>query len=205
MKLAKIFLVAAALAASAGVASAASVSFTGTNQGALPLVNDFKSDLEGAGAGTLYTDITSLTFSGAARVKFTLVAAESLFDNSFFVDGAAVVTETANGKAADFILGSFLGESFAKDYGPGPLTLTDWSFSPGTFDLGTFNFGIFAGSESGLTRFFIGFDDGGAGPDDNHDDIVLRVDVSPVPLPAAGWMLLAGVGGMAAVKRRRKA
>ena len=26
----------------------------------------------------------------------------------------------------------------------------------------------------------------------------------PVPLPAAGWMLLAGVGGMAAMKRRKK-
>jgi hypothetical protein len=26
-----------------------------------------------------------------------------------------------------------------------------------------------------------------------------------VPLPAAGWMLLAGLGGIAAMKRRRKA
>jgi len=29
--------------------------------------------------------------------------------------------------------------------------------------------------------------------------------VEPIPLPAAGWMLLAGVGGLAAMKRRRKA
>ena len=29
-------------------------------------------------------------------------------------------------------------------------------------------------------------------------------DVPPVPLPAAGWMLLAGVGGLAAMRRRRK-
>jgi hypothetical protein len=28
---------------------------------------------------------------------------------------------------------------------------------------------------------------------------------SPVPLPAAGWMLLAGLGGIAAAKRRKKA
>lgn len=27
----------------------------------------------------------------------------------------------------------------------------------------------------------------------------------PVPLPAAGWMLLAGIGGLAALRRRRKA
>lgn len=27
---------------------------------------------------------------------------------------------------------------------------------------------------------------------------------APIPLPAAGWLLLAGIGGMAALKRRRK-
>jgi hypothetical protein len=30
------------------------------------------------------------------------------------------------------------------------------------------------------------------------------VTFNPIPLPAAGWMLLAGVGGLAAMKRRRK-
>lgn len=29
-------------------------------------------------------------------------------------------------------------------------------------------------------------------------------EIAPVPLPAAGWMLLAGVGGLVAMKRRRK-
>jgi hypothetical protein len=29
--------------------------------------------------------------------------------------------------------------------------------------------------------------------------------VEPVPLPAAAWMLLVGVGGLAAMARRRKA
>jgi hypothetical protein len=29
--------------------------------------------------------------------------------------------------------------------------------------------------------------------------------ISPVPLPAAGWMLLAGVGGLVALRRRAKA
>lgn len=29
-------------------------------------------------------------------------------------------------------------------------------------------------------------------------------DTPPIPLPAAGWMLLAGVGGLAAMRRRRK-
>jgi len=33
---------------------------------------------------------------------------------------------------------------------------------------------------------------------------ISRVEVNSVPLPAAGWMLLAGVGGMAAMRRRAK-
>ncbi|MEL7105524.1 MAG: VPLPA-CTERM sorting domain-containing protein [Pseudomonadota bacterium] len=31
----------------------------------------------------------------------------------------------------------------------------------------------------------------------------VHAEVSPVPLPAAGWMLLAGLGGIAAMKRRK--
>jgi hypothetical protein len=31
------------------------------------------------------------------------------------------------------------------------------------------------------------------------------VETTPIPLPAAGWMLIAGVGGLVALKRRRKA
>ena len=33
---------------------------------------------------------------------------------------------------------------------------------------------------------------------------ISRVEISAVPLPAAGWMLLAGVGGIAAMRRRSK-
>lgn len=43
-----------------------------------------------------------------------------------------------------------------------------------------------------------------------RNDAVLRasftanpITVNPVPLPAAGWMLLAGFGGLAALKRRK--
>lgn len=38
--------------------------------------------------------------------------------------------------------------------------------------------------------------------DNDFDDMALRMEV--VPLPAAGWMLLAGLGGMAALRRRQK-
>lgn len=43
----------------------------------------------------------------------------------------------------------------------------------------------------------------GAG-DSDLDDLVFQVSVASVPLPAAGWFLLAGLGGMAAMRRKQK-
>ncbi|MEO1240098.1 MAG: THxN family PEP-CTERM protein [Pseudomonadota bacterium] len=37
----------------------------------------------------------------------------------------------------------------------------------------------------------------------NEATLVGTYNVSPVPLPAAGWMLIAGLGGLVAMKRRR--
>lgn len=41
--------------------------------------------------------------------------------------------------------------------------------------------------------------------DPNNAFEFASIETTPVPLPAAGWMLLAGLGGMAAMKRRKKA
>lgn len=40
---------------------------------------------------------------------------------------------------------------------------------------------------------------------DSRDDFLVAGMTAVVPLPAAGWMLLAGVGGLVAMKRRKKA
>lgn len=52
--------------------------------------------------------------------------------------------------------------------------------------------------------FFFGDNTG----DQDYDDLVVKATfgspLTPVPLPAAGWLLLAGVGGIAAMKRRQK-
>lgn len=43
------------------------------------------------------------------------------------------------------------------------------------------------------------------GPQGASDKLFGYVSLTPVPLPAAGWLLLAGVGGLAAMRRRNKA
>ena len=44
------------------------------------------------------------------------------------------------------------------------------------------------------------------GSDGQGSDVAVNGgDIPPVPLPAAGWLMLAGVGGLVAMRRRRKA
>ena len=93
------------------------------------------------------------------------------------------------------------GESFSVNVSDGD-TLSDMLFSaaggstarnsqPGDFDFGVF----FLGDQNSLTTFFLAYDDQAGlnnGTDDNHDDYIVRVDVTPVPLPAAGWRQIGG-------------
>jgi hypothetical protein len=55
----------------------------------------------------------------------------------------------------------------------------------------------------------LGFADTSGTPGDNQgpllDNIVVASTVAPVPLPAAGLLLIGGLGGLAALRRRRKA
>jgi hypothetical protein len=45
---------------------------------------------------------------------------------------------------------------------------------------------------------------GGFVGDMGMDDVYVSGSVAPIPLPAAGWMLLAGLGGLGVLRRRQK-
>lgn len=86
------------------------------------------------------------------------------------------------------------------------LNATASTGSPAAFQL--FESSFVASATGIFALSFVEQSTGFGGNDYGIDDISLTFDdsvVSPpaVPLPAAGWMLLAGVGGLAAIRRRK--
>jgi hypothetical protein len=143
-----------------------------------------------------------LVLDGTARVTFTYMLKEAAYTN--------ILAETTAGwnplfNTASTAIGT---ESGSVGMGPGLLAFTLKTLSQA---LSFANDGQAQGKVSlAFSRIFnngrsviVGYDDSGAGPDRDYDDLVARIDVAPVPLPAAAWLLVAGLGGLGAAARRR--
>ncbi|MFX0547399.1 VPLPA-CTERM sorting domain-containing protein [Roseovarius sp. S1116L3] len=197
-------------------ASAATLSIDGGTAGVIPggsAVNDGLGPLGLANPLAGFYGST-INLSGPAKVTFTLLGYEAGFNNTFTYGsdelngGGGVGGSTGTWSAAG--LDSFmaiagagtLAFSFSTD-GNGGSTAVNGSNPDNTGPEINF-FASAAGDQSGKFVYLF-LDDGGAGNDDNHDDLVVRVDVAPVPLPAAGILLFGALGGLAAMRRRKKA
>ena len=204
-----------------GATLAIGLAFTASTALAVPVVtisssgpaapvgtNTFQNELNAAGAGTFLAP-ASFILTETARLTFTAVAAESGFDNTFTLNSplSGSITETGNfGFGANFNTTAGIG-SLSGIVGAGSLNdlfqFTTNSNAVIGKPLSDF-VGVYSATGPGsFSRFFLAFDDDGAGPDDNHDDFIMRVDVTAVPLPAAAWLLLVSLAGLGFVGRRR--
>lgn len=119
------------------------------------------------------------------------------FSGPFSEDLEFDITNTPN-NPADIILAMTFS-----DFG---LTLPA---SAGGITLNGFSFGLIS-PISGET-LSVGPSPSGGGvalrwvnPEHNTSSLAVYVHVAPVPLPAAGWLMIAGLGGLTALRRRRK-
>jgi hypothetical protein len=165
-------------------------------------------------AATLFCMSTSA--ASAAPVTYNFDGAFSStalgnvnFDFTVSFDDALSVTDTDNGLTVNSLTSTIVsGDPFT--------STTKYSFDAST-NIIRFGAGDFARDflQDATTDFFVAydFDDGASGVGGRNGDtsssgsiISLEVtEVAPVPLPAAGWMLLAGIGGLGVMARRRKA
>ena len=187
MNFAQTTLLASAFALAAGAASAAHVVYSGA--------------LAGAQDG----DPVSMLSMGPFDFNAEFVADDADEDGGIFTfnfvndsDTAAAITVAditirQSGSVAGFTNGvmTMFGDN-ARNTAAGTLDAFQFSSVVGVGELITltFNYGDAYGTTNGTGRFI--------GP-----DIDFTVSATPVPIPAAGFMLLAGLGGLAAARRRK--
>ena len=176
--------------------------------------NDFQSDLDAGGFNWL-AEGAELIVSSAGTFTFYALGSESGFTNSFNVDGSGLFTESNEG---------WPGSLTANEIGTydvlAPTTLSGNVFNftssghGNTHGIGTDEFGIYFQGGGGLDPILTGhlgiifaYDDNGAGPDDNHDDLMIYALFTPstvVPEPATWMMMILGFGLVGTQLQRRK-
>ena len=167
---------------------------------------------------------SQILFNAAPGSKLTIdfFGAEAGYVNNFVYSGSTIFTHngglniasslgTPKGTYSTTIGGSgTLPFKFKVNSGSGSVTngtnpndFAGLSLGPNFFaTCNPFSQSAGAGGTS-CNSVYLFLDDGGAGPDDNHDDFLVRVSVAQVPEPATIFTGLAGLGLF--IVRRQKA
>ena len=198
----------AVVGATAISAAAATLSLTSGGT-AVTLGSNFNPapTVTGIGPGTTVTNFMGsfndlgLTLDTASKLKITFLGKEASFTNAAVEIGGANQTLSNNVAA---------GTSIFFDAAAG---LVNFKFTTNGNGGGSITNGV-GGSNTALDlafkavgtdgqKFFVLFGDGGGNNDDDYDDWVGTIEV--VPVPAAGFLMLGALGGLAALRRRKTA
>jgi hypothetical protein len=147
--------------------------------------------------GTVVLRNGTLALTAPGRVTYTYLGSEAGYSNHFTADGGTFHNKSGTNEAfaSDFLAG-LLGFSFSTDAPAGVVAngaSTGWHHSLALFQP--------AGNSR---RVYALFNDASTS-DKDYDDLVVRLNVAPIPLPAAAWLLVAGLGGLCLAARRGRA
>lgn len=201
---------AALIAFAAGTAGAATLSLVGGTPVTLDSTFDPTPVIAGIGPGDTVTNFSGLNLagqglylSGPANVTFTYLGKEAYFSNravELVNDGTVrLLDDVGVGDSISFSqLASGLLQFRFRTAGLGGQSITNGVGSTNTaLDM------AFKWIDS--RTVFALFGDGGFANDNDYDDMVIRIQVAAVPVPAAGFLLIGALGGLAALRRRKTA
>lgn len=204
--------VAASIVASAASAATLTLQDPGNDAQTQVLAKyDLSPDLDGKAisylTGAVKNSNNGLAVSGPAKVTYTYLGSEAANTNfSASVAGSWILTQASSvgtkftnqvlsGGLLDFLFSTTAPQQFV-----GEIINNGGASAANGANLDDFAIGYY---QDGNTWYAL-FDDIRNG-DRDFDDFALKIDVAPIPLPAAGFLLLGGLGALGAVARRRKA
>ena len=168
-----------------------------------PVTNDV---LGPSSADAPYGFGANLKAVGPTKIRFTFMGFEAGFDNDFYVNGDLIFSTRGSNASSvgDFFeytaSDGFLDFFFKSGGGFGDAV----NGSNPDDSTGSGNTAVNFFAATSTTAFgdglYLAFDDNGADNDDNHDDMIIRVQV-----PEPGTLALLGLGlvGLAAGRRRQ--
>ncbi len=143
------------------------------------------------------TPANGLSLDTTASISFRFLGSEAGFENAALAMGVNLVNNKVDTPG-------FISRSFTA--GPGLIPFSFLSLGVNSIaNDGVANANLrlsFSQVFNGGASVLAFFDD--TDPDVDYDDLVMRIDVVPVSLPAAGWMLLGGLTGMGLLGRKRR-
>jgi hypothetical protein len=161
----------------------------------IPGSNDFIANLTAQGFDRIVQG--NVTINATGTLDFYAHAQESGFTNSFSVGGFSYTESPAINSwiepgilissapiqvTAGMLLNNLLLSALFTTTGSGGLNAAITSDGFGIFAEETADGGTFIGP---YTRLFFGYDDNGAGPDDDHDDLIVSVLFTPLAQAAS--------------------